>query len=493
MAEPSVSLEFPFWIIITHFFNLIFITFLMRSGLQILSDHPRLYWNDDCTPGSHWLRCTKKEIPCSGYYTSMEECVQFPSCLALPGGKHLLGLGRNIHFFCASLWVLNGFTYIALLFLTGQWPRLIPTSWEILPKAIETFFAYLTFHIPPLNEYKPYDPLQQISYAAIVFLVAPLQIATGLAMSPALSSRFPWYHRLFGGHQGARSLHFLLFCMFVLFMLIHISMVALVRFPLNIAHMVLGSDSHQGLAIVIAAIGIGVVVFLHFFITKICFLNPRLVQKVTCGIVTPLSRLLFSTLRSRQTYPRQAASPYFWCNGPFCKNLEWELLERKQFTDWKLKVNGRVEMPLELSLHDLKSMPKSVQCTKHRCIQGWSGIAEWGGVQVAELLKRCHPLPEAQYLVTVSFQTDENGIPYYEAIELDAAHDTQTILAYEMNGEPLSLEHGAPLRLRIETKLGYKMTKWIRSVVLVSDLKEIGLGYGGYHEDYEYYERRAEI
>lgn len=493
MVDQAHITSFPLWIIITHFLNIIFITFLMRSGLQILSDHPRLYWNDHCSPGTEWLRFTKKSVPTDRYYPSIEDCVAFSPFMALPGGKHLLGLGRNIHFFCAFFWILNGLTYVILLCTTGLWPRLIPTSWDCLPRAFETFLTYASFHIPPLAEFQPYDALQQLSYAVIVFIIAPLQILTGCALSPAIAARFPWYPRLFGGRQAARSLHFILLCTFVAFLVIHIIMVLLVRFPLNMAHMVLGTESHQTLAIVIGGLALFGVVLLHWIITRICRTNPRSVQNVTCALIQPLFKALLSHLHSHQKYGKESLSPYFWRNGIFCADEEWKRLETKEFADWKLKVTGCIERPLTLSLDDLRALPKAIQTTEHCCIQGWSGFAEWGGVRVEEILTLCRPLPQARYLVFSSYQTDEKGIPYYEVIEIERSKDPQTILAYEMNGHILSSAHGAPLRLRVENVLGYKMTKWIKSMEIIADLSEVGLGYGGYHEDYEYYSMRAEI
>jgi DMSO/TMAO reductase YedYZ molybdopterin-dependent catalytic subunit len=102
-------------------------------------------------------------------------------------------------------------------------------------------------------------------------------------------------------------------------------------------------------------------------------------------------------------------------------------------------------------------------------------------------------LPDARYLVFRSFQTDREGREYYELLDLAEARYPQTILAYAMNGEPLSVTHGAPLRLRMETKLGFKMVKWLRSIEVVKDHSLIGQGQGGYREDVQYYDLGAQI
>ena len=110
------------------------------------------------------------------------------------------------------------------------------------------------------------------------------------------------------------------------------------------------------------------------------------------------------------------------------------------------------------------------------------------------------PLPEARYLIFHSYQMNEQEavkskkqVEYYDSLDLKEALYPQTILSYEMNGEPLPIQHGAPLRLRMETNLGFKMVKWIKSIEFVDDYRKIGLGYGGYREDQQYYNRSAQI
>src|SRR5579875_2811287 len=120
-------------------------------------------------------------------------------------------MARHWHFLCALFWVVNGLLFVTLLFATGQWRRIVPADWHVFPEAWAIFVHYATFHLPPEPDgYFRYNSLQQLAYGAVVFLQAPLSILTGLAMSPAVDNHFPWYARLFGGRQFARSLHFLL-------------------------------------------------------------------------------------------------------------------------------------------------------------------------------------------------------------------------------------------------------------------------------------------
>jgi len=176
MDAVVTSLGFPLWLRLNHFINFLFLTLLIRSGIQILSDHPRLYWNKHSTPGREWIKFTRRIASRDRLWTSMDEAVDVSPWIALPGGRHNLGVGRHWHFFCVAFWILNGLVYVVLLFATGNLPRLVPTSWDIVPAAWHTFVSYATFHLPSHGEFYPYNPLQQLSYAVIVFVAAPLPL-----------------------------------------------------------------------------------------------------------------------------------------------------------------------------------------------------------------------------------------------------------------------------------------------------------------------------
>lgn len=423
----------------------------------------------------------------------MDEAVTIPSWIGLPGGHHTLGLARHWHFLSVLFWICNGLVYVGLLFSTNNWGRLIPTSPQILPEAWHTLMIYLSFHTPPLSAFHPYDALQQLAYAGLIFIVTPMTIFTGLALSPAISAQFPWYPRLFGGRQKARSFHFLCMAAYLAFIVIHVSLVFLIYFSRNINHITLGQDQgHETLAMGIGAGILIIVLLLNWLATAWSQQAPRQVQHWT-GLLAQLLDFGLSGLRSRQDYTKEDISPYFWVNGRPPEEQAWRELVLHHFTDWRLEVNGLVENPLNLSLADLRAMPHQEQITEHVCIQGWSGIAEWAGVPLSEIILQCRPKAMAKYLVFHSYQRDERGVAYYSTLSLEEAFSPQTILAYEMNGKPLPLLHGAPLRLRVETKLGFKMTKWLRAIELVESYRHIGLGQGGYREDSQYYAIGAEI
>ncbi|MCB8840459.1 molybdopterin-binding protein [Aurantimonas sp. VKM B-3413] len=165
-------------------------------------------------------------------------------------------------------------------------------------------------------------------------------------------------------------------------------------------------------------------------------------------------------------------------------------LARNGFTDYRLEVKGLVDKPLTLSLDEIRAMPARTQITRHDCVEGWSCIAQWTGTPLGPLLDRAGVKPAARFALFECFDTMESGfngpIKYYESIDLRDARHPQTILAYGLNGETLPVSNGAPLRVRVERQLGYKMAKFIRSITLTDTLDSFGKGGGGYWEDHGY-------
>jgi DMSO/TMAO reductase YedYZ molybdopterin-dependent catalytic subunit len=187
-------------------------------------------------------------------------------------------------------------------------------------------------------------------------------------------------------------------------------------------------------------------------------------------------------------------SPKFRANGSTSvSDPAYQALAEGGFADWRLEIGGLVERPASLSLAELRALPSRTQITRHDCVEGWSCIGQWTGVPLATLLDRVGLKPEARYIVfrcadTLEQTLDDTG-KYYESIDLDDARHPQTIMAYAMNGKPLPIEYGAPLRLRVERQLGYKMAKYVMRIDAVTDFASIGGGRGGFWEDrgYEWY------
>jgi DMSO/TMAO reductase YedYZ molybdopterin-dependent catalytic subunit len=158
------------------------------------------------------------------------------------------------------------------------------------------------------------------------------------------------------------------------------------------------------------------------------------------------------------------------------------------FADWELAVGGLVERPLSLTMDQLRALPQRTQITRHDCVEGWSAIGQWTGPQLSAILEMAGLRDEARYIV-FRCADDFRGVPYYESCDLDDAFHPQTILAHLLNGEPLPVRNGAPLRLRIERQLGYKHAKYLTGIEAVASLDGIGEGRGGYWEDrgYQWY------
>jgi len=160
-----------------------------------------------------------------------------------------------------------------------------------------------------------------------------------------------------------------------------------------------------------------------------------------------------------------------------------------QFENWRLSVDGLVRNKLSLSLDELKKLPSRTQITQHSCDEGWTAIGQWTGVPLAHVLNRAQLMPQTRYIVFHCLDEMTNGDFYYESIDLFDAFHPQTILAYGMNGKTLPIEHGAPLRLRVERQIGYKNAKFVTRIEAVDRLNSIGGGKGGFWEDrgYQWY------
>ncbi|MEO8415893.1 MAG: hypothetical protein ABI472_19690, partial [Ginsengibacter sp.] len=124
--QPGHPSGFPVWITLSHWVNFFFLMLIIRSGLSILADHPRLYWNNSCKPAFSWIRFTPVKIPTDKTYTAKEDARYLNPIAGLPGYKHTVGIARVWHFLTVPFFVLNGAVFIFLLFYTNQWERLVP-------------------------------------------------------------------------------------------------------------------------------------------------------------------------------------------------------------------------------------------------------------------------------------------------------------------------------------------------------------------------------
>jgi len=480
---------FPVWVRYCHFFNFLFVAMLIRSGLSILMDHPRLYFNDGCTPGSEWIRFTPLKVPRDRIWTAKDDARYISPLVGTPGYRHTIGLARVWHFIDVHGFIATGIVFVVMLFITDQWKRIVPASPLVLVQAWNTFVHYATLHLPPEpNGFYGYNALQQIAYFTVVFVFGPLAIATGLAMSPAVVNRFPWYARLFGGRQSARSLHFLTMLSFLAFFLVHVTLIVMTGFARNMNHIVMGTDDGSTAGMYFGFAGIGVVVLSWVAAHYISWRHPRGMQHALKSVTYPMQLLTLNRLLPDQRYTEEEISPYFWPNGKMPHRDDWEHMADNGFAGFRLKVGGLVRNPVELSLADLERLGEVEHVTMHHCIQGWSGIAKWGGIPMEKLIELVQPKPEAKVVAFFSFGEALYGGAYYDTQSLENVRKPQCLLASRMNGQPLRRLYGAPLRLRVENQLGYKMVKWIERIEFIASEKSLGKGEGGKNEDDEYFD-----
>jgi methionine sulfoxide reductase catalytic subunit len=486
---PSGPHGFPFWVRWSHFSNLFFLFMLMRSGLSILMDHPRLYWNDGCTPGTEWLRLTPLEVPRDRLWTAKDDARYLTPMVSTPGYRHTVGIARSWHFISVYGFVLTGVFFVIGLLTSNQWERLVPTSPQVFVQAWNTFVLYANFHLPPEpNGFYGYNALQQLAYFATIFIMAPLAILTGMAMSPALVNHFPRYTRIFGGRQGARSIHFLVLIGFICFVIVHVTLVVMTGFERNMNHIVLGTDDLRPAGMVLGLIGIALVVLFWIAAHYISWYFPRGLQHAQKAVTHPVKLVTLDKLVPREHYTAKDISPYLWPNGKLPVREDWKRLSEEKFKSFRLKIGGLVENPVELSLDELRALGEEENITMHHCIQGWSAIAQWGGVSMKRLIEHVRPLPTASVVAFYSFGPSLYGDLYYDTQSILNVLKPGAMLALSLNGEPLPAVYGAPIRLRVENQLGYKMVKWIERIEFVTSEKTLGEGEGGVNEDHEYFD-----
>ena len=183
-------------------------------------------------------------------------------------------------------------------------------------------------------------------------------------------------------------------------------------------------------------------------------------------------RILMSHHPLAREFNRSQISKVFPVNGDPPEGEAYDRLRFNHFKDWQLIVDGLVGRPMAFSLEQLRRLPATTQITHQACEEGWSFIAEWTGVRVSEVLQLVGVSSQARYAVFSPFDVN------WDSLDMPDAWHPQTLLAYDMNGQKLPVEHGAPLRLRVTRQLGYKSVKYLSHIVLTDTLKNIGKGLG---------------
>ncbi len=208
------------------------------------------------------------------------------------------------------------------------------------------------------------------------------------------------------------------------------------------------------------------------------------------GSAQSLNHKVIGTHGLAREYRESDIDRDFRVNGlPTPSDSRYERLVARRFEPYRLVVDGAVEHRSAFTLAQLQAMKQTTQITRHDCVEGWSAIGKWSGVPLRDFLAAVRPRSDARYVVFHCFDRDDQNMPYYESLDLHQASHPQTLLALGLNGAPLDPDHGAPVRLRVPTQLGYKSAKWVERIELVGSFATIYSGGGGYWEDqgYEWY------
>lgn len=247
---------------LSHWVNVLCLTVLLFSGLQIFNAHPSLYWGqygadndpsfismegvqdgDQAKGLTHVGSLTFDTTGFLGVSNVDGEPTArgFPAWLTIPSYQDL-ATGRRWHFFFAWLFVINGFAYLAHGFLSRHFRRdLVPAGNELTPAHLgHEVVNHARLRFPKGPEARHYNTLQKLTYLAVIFLLLPLMMATGLTMSPGFDAVAPWLLDLFGGRQSARTIHFLTAFSLVAFVVVHVAMVILSGVFNNLRSMITG-------------------------------------------------------------------------------------------------------------------------------------------------------------------------------------------------------------------------------------------------------------
>ena len=334
-------------------------------------------------------------VPKDRVWTAKDDAITLSPLFGMPGGRHTIGVARHWHFIFDILFVLNGIVYVVLLFATGRYLKLVPTQLSILPDAASCVVQYSALHLPTApGGYFRFDAIQQLSYFGVVFLLGPLAILSGLAMSPALDNRFKFYQRIFGNRQAARTLHFLIMCAFLAFYAVHMTMVASTGFASNLDSITLGTLAKDLNGVALLFVALGVTIAFNVWAVRFSWTHTRVLQRISNATVGRLMDLLFDHSAPRAEYREQDISPFFWPNGTGA--------HQRRMDRACAIVNSATTACASTAWSSIRSScpcrscatwPTRSRSRMHNCIQGWSAIGKWSGVPFAKLIELVQPTP----------------------------------------------------------------------------------------------------
>lgn len=493
----AILTDFPVWLRIEHFVNILFVTLFIRSGIEILGTFPKLHTSIHTPIGGQWAQFTVKAKRKRKYYPVSGEYENFSPIVSLPG-YGLLGQGRYWHFISVMGWLILLIGYWALLLITGQWRRYWPADWSVFSQAFHDIASYMAFQVPPAMEGYPFNAVQQLSYGFVVLILPTIMIVTGLFQSPAVNNHFPRIAALMGGRQVIRTIHFLGLVAYIVFIVVHVVMVVLHGYGHEVSKMVFGHADSPIAGGIIFTTGLLLIVWFHIWATKTSIHKPRVIERLHNVVVRPLTRGL-RKLPSRQFHSKEKVTPWgeHRSSGMPPSSEEYMAMYCNDFRDdFVLEIGGLVENPMRLTISDLEELAQGhAQNTVHHCVQGFSSLGRWNGVPLGQLIELARPLEGWTDVNVMSFQNmtrdddNYNGSYYFETVSKEEALQPQSLIATGYDDRELPVISGAPCRLRLETSTGFRSAKWIERIEVVNRFDIIGNGKGGFFEDTDSYDR----
>lgn len=240
----SAPVGLPDWLGWQHFLNAFFLVLIIRSGWLVRTT---------ARPKEHWTRNNT-------------------GLIRTKGKPAKISLNLWFHLSLDAMWVLNGIIFIILLLATGQWMRIVPTSWDVFPNAASTAIQYASLNWPTENGWVNYNSLQVLAYFSIVFIAAPLALATGLRMSGAWPKNATTLNRIYPV-ELARAIHFPVMLYFVCFVIVHVALVFTTGALKNLNHMYASSDGAGWTGFWIFAASLALMVA-AWFLARPLFLRP---------------------------------------------------------------------------------------------------------------------------------------------------------------------------------------------------------------------------
>ncbi|MEP6736088.1 MAG: molybdopterin-dependent oxidoreductase [Chryseolinea sp.] len=382
---------------------------------------------------------------------------------------HRLAEGMAYHFIFMWLFMINGLLYIVFTALSGQWRQLVPKkhsfkeAWQVLLHDL-----HIKRFLPPQDKY---NAAQRIAYSAIIVMGFG-SVITGIAIYKPV--QFNWLCSLLGGYHMARIEHFILTIGYMLFFLVHVTQVIIAgwnNFRSVVAGFEIVEDNKEHTKSAPQKI-INRRTWISFSVLAVGtlfawggwkWLRGSAWEKrgVTGGLPKPVRGLsnandqvaetIFNSNRLVKTYPKNLAARNVRRNGTLG-------LKNDPEKDWTLNVEKKNGSVLQISLDEIKSLPRTEIIYDFKCIEGWDQVSHWGGTRFSDFIDH-YKLNEEAAMKYVSLVTPDKK--YFVGIDLPSVMHSQTLLCYEVNGQQLPLVHGYPLRLIIPVKYGIKNLKRI--------------------------------